>query len=365
MASNKNQHFVPRCYLRPFTLDGANAAINLFNIDRRRFIVGAPVKSQCSGDYFYGEDLQVEHALQGIESAYARGLVEVSSPGYELRDEHRALLRQFWLLQYLRTEAAARRSVEMTAGIAAVAGLGAGDFTMGVRVAVQEAMKVFVDEMDAVDDLKVCLLRNRTPIPFVTSDDPAVLTNRWHLEDRRTLGRSFALHSAGALFLLPLTPRILCLGYDGDVYSVPHVGGWADVNRPNDVRAFNQHQYFNCRANIFVRDPEHARIVQDDFAAVESLRPGERHRIHYAVFDRSEGGFSRYVVVDPAEAGAHERAMIHAATVHAKPNGWPSQVTWRRKGVAYSNGTGVGYLREMWARFSESEGFRKELTNRG
>lgn len=34
MASNKNQHFVPRCHLRPFTRDTEGKVINLFNLDR-------------------------------------------------------------------------------------------------------------------------------------------------------------------------------------------------------------------------------------------------------------------------------------------------------------------------------------------
>ncbi|AXW32869.1 hypothetical protein CJO88_05685 [Ralstonia solanacearum] len=55
VATNKNQHFVPRCYLRQFTIDRGNKAINLYNVERDRFIEGAPVKNQCSGDYFYGK----------------------------------------------------------------------------------------------------------------------------------------------------------------------------------------------------------------------------------------------------------------------------------------------------------------------
>src|SRR5439155_750653 len=66
MATNKNQHFVPRCYLRPFTLDSGGLAITLLNIDRMKFVEGAPVKHQCSGDYFYGEDLALEKAHQMI-----------------------------------------------------------------------------------------------------------------------------------------------------------------------------------------------------------------------------------------------------------------------------------------------------------
>lgn len=56
MATNKNQHFVPRCYLRPFTANGEGVVINLYNIDRQKFIPNAPVKNQCSGNYFYGQD---------------------------------------------------------------------------------------------------------------------------------------------------------------------------------------------------------------------------------------------------------------------------------------------------------------------
>lgn len=79
MATNKNQHFVPRCYLRPFTTDSANVSINLFNIDRLKFIERASVKHQCSGDYFYGEDLALERAIQFTESTYAAALRDISN----------------------------------------------------------------------------------------------------------------------------------------------------------------------------------------------------------------------------------------------------------------------------------------------
>lgn len=50
MAINKNQHFVPRCHLRPFTLGAAGLAINLINLDRKVLIPNAPVNNQCSKD---------------------------------------------------------------------------------------------------------------------------------------------------------------------------------------------------------------------------------------------------------------------------------------------------------------------------
>jgi hypothetical protein len=147
--------------------------------------------------------------------------------------------------------------------------------------------------MHVIDDLKFCLIKNKTKRPFITSDDPAILTNRWHLEDRRTRGRSFGLHKAGAITLLPLTPRLLFLGYDGDVYSIPHNQGVVETKSERDIIAYNQHQFLNCRANIFVKEAEHADVVQNEYMDISSDRTKARHVIHYADRDKTEGDFIR------------------------------------------------------------------------
>ena len=209
MASNKNQHFVPRCHLRPFTKDEADAAICVFNIDRQKFIVNAPVKNQCSGDYFYGKNDSLERAIQLVESAYGKVIRELRMPRYILTEDAKTVLRRFWLLQYMRTEAASRRTVEMAIESDRVAGIEAFSFRFDVQRAVQFAMLTYAKTMDVIDDLKICLIRNRTSVPFVTSDDPAVLTNRWYLEDRRIRGRSFGWQASGLLAILPLVIKLL------------------------------------------------------------------------------------------------------------------------------------------------------------
>lgn len=360
MATNKNQHFVPRCYLRPFTVDGADAAINLYNIDRQKMMRMAPVKNQCSGDYFYGKDDQLESAIQHLEGGYAGALRSISEPGYTLSDQHRRILKLFWLLQHLRTEEASRRVIEMNEGLRKTAGIKDGSFRLEIREAVQIAMRTFADAIHSVSDLKVCLLRNRTQVPFVTSDDPAILTNRWYLQSPKTKGMSFGIGSAGNIFALPLSPVVLCLGYDGDVYSVPHKNGWVDVRQHSDVEALNQHQFLNCRANIFVKDADDAQLVHDSFVEAAPLRPAQRHRIHYAVRDRSEGGYTRYVVVDPANAEGHQEALIHMQTVYPAPSSWPHLLAWRHKGSVFTNGTGVGYVRRNRAQYNSEPAFWRE-----
>lgn len=353
MASNKNQHFVPRCYLRPFTLDEANVAINIFNVDRRKTIQNAPVKHQCSGDYFYGTDAALEKALQFAEGAYASALKRILSTSYVLSDDDRQLLRQFWLLQHMRTEAASRRAVEMSDGMLAAAGSGSIDFRLRIKEAVIMAMRIFVDTMDTVGDVKVCLLKNQTGVPFITSDDPAVLTNRWYMEHSGARGRAFGLTSCGALMLLPLSPTVLCLGYDGDMYSVPHQNGWAAVTRAADVHALNEHQFLNCRANVFLRDIALAESVRQEFERVKDARPATRYRVHRMVLHTTKDGYKRYRVVDRELVPSDKEALIHTEVVQPRPHSWPTIVGWRTKPVAYNNGTGVGFLRRAWAMAKE------------
>ncbi len=69
VADNKNQHFELKCHFRLFTRDEEGKSIKLVELDRRAAIPNAPVRSQCSGDYFYGQDPRLESAVQIVEGA--------------------------------------------------------------------------------------------------------------------------------------------------------------------------------------------------------------------------------------------------------------------------------------------------------
>lgn len=350
MATNKNQHFVPRCYLRQFTIEAGNKAINLYNIERDSFIENAPVKNQCSGSYFYGQDALLEDIIQMHEQDYANALREIIEPGYELSEEHRAMLLRFWLLQHLRTEAASRRSVELSDGMTNMLELEGTelDFKMEIRDAVQMGMRHFLEIKHVVDDLGICLMRNGSNVPFITSDDPAVLTNRWHLMEPAREAQSFGLSNAGALLILPISPTILCLGYDRDMYSLDSRKGWISINKDSDVEALNQHQHLNCRVNLFVREPVHFESIRAAHLALSKFRPAFRHRINYAALDKEVNGARRFVSVDIKDAKPDQDGLVHAQAVHATPTAWPRQLRWRVGAHYYSNGTGHGFVRQ-WA----------------
>jgi hypothetical protein len=72
VPKQKNQHYVPKCHLKPFSVDAQGRAINLFNIAKALTIPNAPVKGQCAKDYLHGTDLRLEDALGKIESHYGQ-----------------------------------------------------------------------------------------------------------------------------------------------------------------------------------------------------------------------------------------------------------------------------------------------------
>lgn len=359
MASNKNQHYVPQCYLRRFSSAESGASINLFNLDRKKLIENAPIKNQCSKGYFYGEDLVIEKALQPIEGEYSAVINQIVEPGYKLLEEHKIFLKRFWLLQNMRTDAASRRSVEMTDEMGVVAGIAPSEYRQELKEAVTQSMKMFYENIDMVDDLKMCLIKNKTDVELITSDDPAILSNRWHILKKSSSGLSFGLGSAGIIVLLPLTPDILCLGYDGDVYSVRHKDGWIGVKNENDIRALNEHQLLNCRANVYVHSSNKEAELISDYEKISDSKPPIRHNIIYSVLDCVEDGFKRYRVIDRSVAEEHEEALMHCQMIYPNPSVWPKQIGWRNRGFVFSNDSGVGYIRKSRVKTMQGEKFRK------
>lgn len=322
--------------------------------------MNAPVKNQCSRDYFYGTDEKLENAIQLVESSYGLTLREIIQNNRAFTEKNKAVLKTFWLFQHLRTEAAATRTVQMAESTRTLASLPPDEFSLGIKEAVQIACRAFVDTMHQIDDLKFCIVKNRTRIPFITSDNPAVMTNKWRLEKDKAPGHSFGTGSAGMLAILPLTPKLLFLGYDGDVYSVPNEKGIVNIKQTRDVISFNRHQFLQCVSNVYIHDPEYGESISKHNADVESIRPKERHVVHYAQYDCTVGNHKRYLIVSPDEIDKEKEGFMHSQVIHPHPEMWPSQIRIRTNGSVYTNGTGVGYIRAAQTLVKSGRDFWRE-----
>jgi Protein of unknown function (DUF4238) len=78
------------------------------------------------------------------------------------------------------------------------------------------SMKACAEAQPLLTDLRVRIVENRTDIDFVTSDDPAIATNKWMSQKMNAEG--FGVMSSGYILIMPLTPRLAVLSYDNRVY---------------------------------------------------------------------------------------------------------------------------------------------------
>lgn len=350
MPANKNQHFVPRAYLKPFTLDREGKAINLYNIGRAMGLEGAPVKSQCSGDYFYGKDLEIENGLKVIETAYGAFVSRASTDGYALSDRDARIILAFWLVQHVRTEAEAKADLEISLEVEGIVGAPEVFTKPTLAETVQLLMSSFQDHTEELFDLSVVLVRNRSDIPFFTSDHPAVMTNRWMQKDARSLGLSHGIQSAGLLCILPITPEVMAIGYDGGVYSIPSKNGWADFRADSDAESFNALQVMVAGKNLYFRDWTQLQRIAEQVNTHTEYRTRPRHRISQYVQEDAPGGETRFVLAKSPEAlSGARRVMMDIHIYRPYPPSWPSILKWRPSGAVYWDGSAMGYVRRYIA----------------
>jgi hypothetical protein len=363
MASNKNQHYVPQCYLKSFSTDESKAAICLYNLDIKKLIKNAPIKNQCSKNYFYGEDLVLEKALQPVEGRFSEVVRHLENDNYILTDNEKTFLKEFWLIQYARTEEFSKFIAESAEQD--IKALFSIDVKMKIKEVVRRSMQSASKNKYLIDDLKICILKNNTKTDFVTSDHPAVLTNRWYFLNKKVQFRSFGLQSAGGLFILPLTPKILMLAYDKDVYSIANKGGWAQLKNTYDVDAFNYLQLLSCRANIYTADPDSSRYLEDLHSKVKYSKSLQGHKTEFYLSDNFDGKIRDENRIDVSEIKLNQKFFKVSQPVYVAPPIWPRVINWKPNGFIMTNDTYDDFVRQAVVKKIGRNDFYKMLIRKG
>jgi uncharacterized protein DUF4238 len=351
LADHKNQHFVPRCALKPFSLNGEGDAINLFNIEQSRAIQNAPVKGQCSRNYFYGTDLTIENQLAELEGEYAR-IVRTFTADQSVTHTDTEWLYLFIITQMHRTEHAVQRLRDFIDAMA--------DATFRARPDQRPAplskielvimsMSVGFSQLRRIVDLKLVLLRNKTNTSFIISDNPVVLTNKFHFEKLKK--RSFGLANSGALIFLPLTPSLTALLYDTDVYSIPNATGTSFIDFRQDKVAIslNELQHINADKNIYFKNWPDASLLAAEANQARERRGGIERSVTIFVPDAEvpDGTLWRRGTTD--EEMATKQALIVSSAGYPCPSSFPAVIKYRSKPKTFSDGSAMGHVRKhVW-----------------
>ena len=223
----KNQHYVPKCYLKNFT-NGDNF-ISTFIYSKNKFIAKASLDSVVSKDYFYGDDLFIENMFSKYEGHWATTFQKIITEKDVSTDESVEMINDilsFIAFQHSRTLKVYDSQVEMKDFISKYITDSASP-DMDVESFLNQyfppdfnpmiaPIKLAFRTKKTFKDLAPVILENDTNDDFITSDTPVVLYNKFLIE--HNYEGNYGLVSKGLCVFIPLTPKYCFCMYDPKIY---------------------------------------------------------------------------------------------------------------------------------------------------
>lgn len=263
MTDKVRQHFVPRFYLKNFSLGNSGKHIGLYNFENDVQVSKASLKSQAYRKNFYGKNGLLEGALSQFEtltSSTLRRIIDSELLPPHGTDEYEKVLA-FALIQHGRTLASMNVYEEMSRKSFAIAyGEERAEEMLDSMnppdsgASVAYLVFLMAASLPLMSDLRCKLLINSSDTTLITSDNPVVKYNQF-LEQKGAIGGITGLGAKGLQIFLPLSPNLALYFFDPQVYAV---GKKSDhkVRIPNrDVDSLNLLQSLNCMENIYYSTP--------------------------------------------------------------------------------------------------------------
>jgi hypothetical protein len=336
--------------MRPFSINGDGRSIALYNFNSNRCISGAAIKNQCARNYFYDRTGVTDAMLGGYEGKCSEIVRIISDDGF-VREEGLKFLRYFSYLQYLRTEAMAKQQALMLTDMA--------DFvfdndpegrewaTVDPSTIPRESVASFNSTMPYLSGLRDCIVINQTNVPFVTSDNPSVIANRFHVQRQGGNYGGAGLINSGFMLFLPLSPRFLFASYDHGIYGVELDGRRTVSARRRDIEALNVLQVMKSSDNLYFNSVEHSGYIASLVNRHRSLRPAAWYKLNFAVereLQSTSALQSFSVVKTPAEFRTGN-GLMHMQSISVKPGIWCSLFSIRPKPKFFDTKSGAGLVR--------------------
>lgn len=353
MPSYKQQHYVPKCYLRGFAIDNGKKGIHVFNIQRVAMIFGASIKGQCSSKDFYGSNLELEKSFQGVETIYGHHLTKTIKQPLKTDKPSLQFFREFSILQYFRTYAAKERVQLMHETMQSEIFDGRTseipeDFKLSGQDILMLALSMYTSGRKVALDLEKTLVINRTKFDFLTSDDPIVMANKFH--DIFLNTSNFGLGSSGTLLWMPLTPRLAFLAYDKDVYySDSKSGNIIEIKNRRDVASFNELTVLKSHENLYFSNWDKKQQVLDSFENCSDERPENWHTAAtFVPHEKREGG-EVYRRANDSERITASESLVTVSMFYPRPSRWPKTLKIKSSPETFSNGSAIGHVRKaIW-----------------
>lgn len=264
--TKKKHHYIPRFYLKRFSINNNGKSVGLYNLDNRKFIQNAPLKNQAYINFLYGEDDEIENVLAKMEGNVARMFYywteekqlyppPAESNGFKL-------LKRFILYQFFRTpKSGSDLMVKLNYNLKTVIKefkphlwKTMKDLTLVYENPVLLALIYSFENEKFLDFLDCKFLVNLSILPFITSDAPVILYNQLLEQSDNYLGAT-GLIAKGLQIFYPIHPRLMICLYDSNVYDFGDgCDNCCSTESIEEVHQFNGLQLANCKSQLFFDD---------------------------------------------------------------------------------------------------------------
>lgn len=229
MAEKKKQHYVPKFYLKFFSIKHNRKHIKLCLKKSGEIIQQADLAGQAQESYFYGKDLEREKWFGNIEDTTSIILKEVVKTKTlpKNRSDDYYWIWLFILLQAYRMRANADEFNDMIDKTMKTAMKFESQFKdfeydkyfFAYDDAIEKTLDILLKSLPMMMDMQIKLLINKTSKKIITSDNPVSKYNQF-LESRKFPYGHNGMASKGLQIFYPLAPDLMLLMYDPKVYKV-------------------------------------------------------------------------------------------------------------------------------------------------
>lgn len=271
MTEKKNQHYIPKFYLRKFSVENNEKQIGVFNIDNKIFIQRGKLKSQGSKNFFYGQDGKIEDHLSDIEGHLAttlKDLIADKNIPSKLSHSHINLLL-FIVLTDLRNPVRISlmlNTFDQVRNHIQTLDPNTNPDKFVPNLTHEEAVKMslgnIMEVLPEIMDLEYKILYNTTNKPFITSDFPIVKYNQY-LELKKWIGTKSGYGLDGLQIFIPITPDLSLVFFDSAIYKVgDKKQKIIEITIDKDVDNLNILQFVNCLGTIYFNEKANENYIR-------------------------------------------------------------------------------------------------------
>ena len=283
MQRKKDQHYVPKFYLKNFSKN--KKSLGMLRRSGFRVVEYASINQIAYRDYMYGKDGFLEEWLSKCERKWSQVIryfflgddSECANPS-----EYYQLLLHFVIISLARTAKVAdsyrllfdnfKKMFDETEASGGALAFNREEFFADYDIPNNLPIDVANNLLNILSDLKPLTIINESGRGFITSDNPVTLYNP--LYARRNYRVNYGLGSGGIVIFLPLSPTICFRLYDLEVYDEKSVDGSNiiirsknQINELNRLFTKNAYEAIYWGANV---DVDYARRIGKEFQTPKS-----------------------------------------------------------------------------------------------